>query len=102
MPARRALRDIGAAHMIYDHQGRDRVDERPQFLQYVGFEIDHHMPAQRLYAAGDFEEPILGRVIDQALEEVEADAANAALVQRLKLGVADRRVDDGDPARLAF
>ena len=36
-------------------------------------------------APGDFKELVLGRVVHQTLEEVEADAANAAFVHRVKV-----------------
>ena len=53
-------------------------------------------------APGDFEELVLGGVVDQALEEVEADAADAALVQRRKFGFGNGGIDHGDAPREAI
>ena len=53
-------------------------------------------------APGDVEELVLGRVVDEALEEIEADAPDAAVMQRREIGVRNGGIDDGDAARLPF
>src|SRR3546814_16199191 len=63
-------------------------------------EIDHDMPAFG-QATSHLEELVLGRVIDQALEEIEAYAANAAIMQLRQSVIRDRGIDNGHPARLA-
>ena len=59
------------------------------------------MPAEPCNAAGDLIEFVPRREIDEALDEIEADAAHAGRMHRLKLGIADAALDGGDPARLA-
>src|SRR5690606_11868083 len=49
----------------------------------------------------DFEELVLRRVVDEALEEVEADAADAPGVEPGQLFLGDRRIDHRDAAGLA-
>jgi len=53
-------------------------------------------------ATGHFEELVLRRIVHEALEEVEADAANAAFMQSCEIGVRDRRIDHGHAARFPF
>ena len=59
------------------------------------------MPAEWRDPAGDIKELILGRIIDQPLEEVEPHPADPAFMQRGKLGIGDIGVDHRNPARLA-
>jgi hypothetical protein len=54
-----------------------------------------------LDAAGDLHQLVLGREVDQPLDEVEAHAAHAGGVQRLQLGVADAAPHGGHAARPA-
>ncbi len=51
--------------------------------------------------AGDLHQLVLGREVDQPLDEVEAHAAHAGGVQALQLVVADAALDGGHAARLA-
>src|SRR3546814_14425906 len=82
--------------MINHHRHRDRVDEWAHFLKDIRLEIDHDMPAFG-QATSHLEELVLGRVIDPALEEIEAYAANAALMQLRQSVLRDRGIDNGHP-----
>jgi len=58
----------------------DGVHEGAQFFQNIRLEIDDDMPA-RGQSSGNLQKLVLGRVIDQAFEEIEADAAYPAFMQ---------------------
>ena len=90
--------DVGPAHVVDHDRRRQLGEEIPQLGQVDRLEVDHHMPAQLLDASRDLHQLVLGREIDQALDEVEANAANAGLVQCLQLGVADAALDGGHSA----
>src|SRR5690606_12781232 len=84
-----------------DHdRHRDRVEKGPQFGQDIGLEIDHHMPAGR-EAARHFEKLVLRGVVHQPLEKVEADPADAALMQGFEFALRNLRIDHSDAAGLA-
>ena len=59
------------------------------------------MPAQFPNAAGNLDQLILRREIDQALDEVEAHAAHAGFMHGAEFGVADAALHRRDAARLA-
>ena len=64
-------------------------------------EIDHDMPAERGDALGDPFNTSFGVEIDQPLDEIEAHALYARLVDPFELIVAEFLADKGDALGLA-
>ena len=75
------LSDVGPAHVIDDDGRRQRGEEVPEQRQVARLEVDDDVPAERLDARGDLRELVAGREVDEALDEVEAHAAHAGVVQ---------------------
>ena len=83
------LRHVGAPHVVDDDRRRQGGEEIPELGQIRRLEIDHDMPAELRDAAGDLHQLVLRREVDEPLDEVEAHAAHAGVVQALQLLVAD-------------
>jgi hypothetical protein len=94
-------RHIRSAHVVHHDGGGQRREEVPQFGQIHRLEVDHHVPAELGDASSDFHQLVLGREIDQALDEIEAHAAHAGGVQLLQLVVGDAALHRGHTPRLA-
>src|SRR6185295_2079627 len=60
--------------------------------------MDDEMPSERLNALKDMTEDVHVRHSAQMLDEVEAHAPDAALVQGDVVLLSERPIDDGDPA----
>jgi len=95
------FRHVGPAHVVDDDRRRQGGKEVPQFGQIGRLEIDNDMPAEWRDAAGDLEQFVFRREVDETLDEVEANAAHAGPVQRLKVGIADVAPHRGDATRHA-
>ena len=87
--------------MVDDHRGRQRREEVDEFGQVGRLEIDHDMPVMLDNAAGDLDQFVLRREVDQPLDEIEPDAAHTGLVKPLQFRVAHLAPDGRDAARLA-
>ncbi len=86
--------------MIDDQRHGNRIHEGAQFIKDIGLEIDYHMPACG-QAPADLQELVLGRIVDQPLEEVEPDTAHPAIMQRGQLRFRNIGIDHRHAARLA-
>ena len=60
-------------------------------------EIDHDVPAELGDARGDALHHVLGRRVDQPLDEVEAHALDARTIKRLEVVVREALVDERHP-----
>ena len=69
-----------------------RGEEVDQLRQVRRLEIDDDMPVVLDDAAGDLDQLVLRREVDQPLDEIEPDAAHAGLMKPLEFGVGDARV----------
>ena len=87
--------------MVDDHGRGQPGEEVPQQRQLACLEVDDDVPAERLDAPGDLCQLVPGCEVDQALEEVETDAADTGVVQRLQLAIGDVAPDGGDATRFA-
>ena len=95
------FRDIRPAHVVDDDGRRQRGEEVPEFRQIDRLEVDHDMPAEPADARGDLHQFVLRREVDEALDEIEAHAADARAVEPLQFVVAHVAPDRRDAARLA-
>ena len=73
--------------MVDDDGGRQGGEEVPKLRQIDGLEIDDDVPAELGDAPGDLHQLVFRGEVDQALDEIEADAADAGVMERLKLVV---------------
>ena len=87
--------------MVDDDGGREGGEEVDQFRQVRRLEIDHDMPVVLDDAAGDLDQFVLRREVDQPLDEIEPDAAHAGLMKPLEFAVGDAASDGRDAARPA-
>ena len=79
------LRHVRPAHVIDDHDRRQRSEEVVQLRQILRFEVDDDVPAERLDALGDLDQHLARRDIDQPLDEIEAHAAHAGCIELAQL-----------------
>ena len=73
--------DIRPAHVVNHHGGGQGGEKIPQLGQIHCLKINHDMPAEFGNSAGNFQQFIFGREINQPFDEVEAHAAHARCVQ---------------------
>ena len=76
-----------------------RGEEIPQLRQIRRLEINHHMPAELVDAAGDLHQLVARGEVDQPLDEIEAYAAHALFVHRCEFGVTDIALHRRNAAR---
>jgi hypothetical protein len=96
-----ALLHVRAGHVIEHQRRRQRFQERAHLVEVGVLEIDHDVPAELGDARGDPLHHVLRRGIDQPLDEVEAHALDARVVQLLQAGVGDLLADEGTALGLA-
>ena len=96
------LRHVRPAHVV-DNDGRRQLGEEIRELGQVRrLEIDDDMPIVLDNALGDLFEFVHRREVDETLDEIEAHAAHAGLMQPLQFGVAHVAPDGRDSARSAL
>ena len=93
------LTDIRLTHMV-DHDSRGQCSkEIPQLRQILRFKVDDDMPAQPGHPGRDLLQLVLGREVDEPLDEVEAHSTHTRLVQRAQLLVRSVALHSRDAAR---
>ena len=96
------LRHVRPAHVV-DNDGRRQLGEEIRELGQVRrLEIDDDMPVVLDNALGDLFEFVHRREVDQPLDEIEAHAAHARLMQALQFRVGHVAPDGRDSARSAL
>ncbi len=81
------LRHVRPAHVVDNDRCRQLGEEIRKLGQVRRLEIDDDMPVALDDALGDRLEFVHRREVDQPLDEIEAHAAHASLVQALQFGV---------------
>ena len=89
MLAVHAFLHVRAGHVVEHQRGRQRFQERTHLVEIGVLEIDHDVPAELGDARGDPLHHVLRRGIDQPLDEVEAHALHAGVVQLLQARVGE-------------
>ena len=77
--------------MVDDDGGRQGGEEVPELRQIRRLEIDDDMPVELDDAAGDLDQLVFRREVDQSLDEIEPHAAHARLMKPLQFRVAHAR-----------
>ena len=77
--------------MVDDDGRRQLREEVPEFRQVRRLEIDDDVPVELDDAAGDLDQLVFRREVDQPLDEIEPHAAHARLMKPLQLRVAHAR-----------
>ena len=87
---------------MVDDDGRRQGGEKiPELGQVDRLEINDDMPAEPFNAAGDLHQFVLGREVDETLDEIEAHAAHAGLVEPLQFVIGDASPNGRDAPRPA-
>ena len=85
-----SVRRRNTAHVI-DHEGERELADHLFFdpLDIDRVHVQHHMPAEWAYALEDAPEHVHVRRATQVLDEIEAHAPHARIVQFLKIAVGE-------------
>ena len=97
-PLLETLGGLDAAHVVDDEGHVDSCEQLLLRHDVLGIEMQHDVPAQRLDSRQQPVEHVEVRHAAQVLDEIEAYAANAAVVQALQFPVGYRIVNAGHAA----
>ena len=87
--------------MVDEERQRQRADHRREFVDVLGVEVQHDVPAAAFHLVDDLVEHAHVRHAAEMLDEIETHATHAAGVELIKLLVGNAVIDHGDAA-IAF